>query len=160
MKSSRTPPNCSESTSKATQNEHPEMANQTDPNASRPCSIPGCKAWAVRGTTTCRSHTKPPPNPTGGTPPSRQRHGAYTRIQLPDNPTFDDLIKALAARFNAIQEYAQQHPEDTAAQNAANDALAKIARMIRDKAKLTGQQGQTLGELIAQCLDLILPETQ
>ena len=57
------------------------------PPPERRCQHPGCRAWAMRGHSLCRSHRIPELGPTGGGAPQGNRnafkHGFYSRAFTP-----------------------------------------------------------------------------
>ena len=127
---------------------------------SRRCTTDGCNAWAMRGSDRCRSHQPLPPNPGGGEPPDRTRHGGYA--ELPPQPTLDDLIASLVARVNDLNRYLAQHDEsvDVQAYAVAADMKAKIARLLREKQRTSGEDADTIAALLSKAVGLLFDNGQ
>jgi hypothetical protein len=103
----------------------------------------------------CKSHeVGDPPNPVGGSPPSQLRHGGYAAI--PDHPAAEDLVRGLVERIRVIDAYLTGHAADLAAERLAADLTSKIGRLLEQQARASGVTGDTIGELLARTVDLLL----
>jgi hypothetical protein len=117
------------------------------PRSYRRCAEPGCRKHAVAGSDRCKAHQpSPPPVPTPEPAAS----------SLPDDPSIDDLIKNLARRVGAVDAYAKSHPDDLKAQSVAADITTRIGRLIRDRAKMSGAEADSIAQLLSKAVDLLL----
>lgn len=110
----------------------------------------------ARGHRASASRPESPRDSSGGSQPDRRaRRGARSR-RLPENPTIDDLIADLSARLQGLDEYMTEHPDDLQAHALATKTVVSIARMLRDRARLTGQDADTIAQHLAKAVDLLL----
>jgi hypothetical protein len=112
--------------------------------------------------------TQPPdPRPASSTPgpartrrpPSRRTHGGYAdpdpHPRLP--PTLDTLLDSLVDRLDRIDDYITTHPSTLhlEAHALATEITSKIARLLRDKARASGADADTVAAMLSKALDLL-----
>lgn len=130
-----------------------------NPNKRR-CAVPGCRAWAMRGSYLCAAHAgRTSGSPIGrggakGTSPSAKRkpHG---------DRTIDQEIDLLIARRDQLDAWLQAQIES----GAEIDLLpyvrllgqlgSRIARMMKMRAEMAGGQGDDWDEALAEALDAL-----
>jgi len=141
-----------------------------NPNARR-CSHAGCNAYAVRGLDPplCSAHAGRTAG--AGAPPgnqNRRSHGVYARYLDPEDladlvataadTTIDDEIACARVALRRLLAELQQPPDRRTADFDRLIALTfagvrTIARLLRDRAALSGEAADGLSGAFAQVLD-------
>jgi len=99
----------------------------------RPCAVPGCRAWAMRGRDVCASHRKPSPDSSRG-----------VRVApLTADYTLDDLAAHAAVALNRLQAWYDARAEE----ENSRWMLAYVRQLYQCLARLSDlwKQRTTLG---------------
>jgi len=130
----------------------------------RKCAVEGCKAWAMRGSDLCASHSRAVKvgAPDGNT--NALKHGAYSKdlvkAEVLTVPSIDDEISLLVARRNAVDQWLMARMEageevDVLRYLALLGQIgSRIARMLKARESL-GEQGDLISQLFDHALDLL-----
>lgn len=143
-----------------------------NPNKTR-CSVPGCKAWAIRDSDPplCGVHARRAVSPGG--PPGNQharKHGFYSRalelselvdlVAYADDLTLDDEIGCARVVLRRLLEMLRSLAEQDAGPadyariaGLALQAARTVARLLRDKRALTGEAADGISGAIGDILD-------
>lgn len=139
-----------------------------------PCSVPGCKAWAIRATDPplCAAHAHR--NAGAGAPAGNQNartHGFYsTALELEeladlvacaDDLSLDDEIALTRVLLRRLMEQIHRTPAGDDAEptdyvriaGLALQAARTVARLLRDKRAIAGEAADGLQGAISQILD-------
>jgi hypothetical protein len=121
-----------------------------NPNKRR-CAVPGCRAWAMRGSHVCGSHRNESPAPSGGA--GWGEGGAPT---LTADYTLDDLAAHAAMALNRLQAWYGAREDDPrwviAYVRQLYQCLARLAELWKQRAtmgpdQLNGALNHALAEL-------------
>lgn len=111
----------------------------------RPCAVPGCRAWAMRGRDVCASHRKRAPG-----------HPAAARpAPLTADYTLDDLAAHAALALNRLEAWYNAQPEEDnprwmlAYVRQLYQCIARLSELWKQRATLgTGQLAASLNSAV------------
>jgi len=121
----------------------------------RPCAVPGCRAWAMRGETVCAAHRS-------AAPPHREPEGPVQARPLTADYTLDDLAAHAALALNRLQAWYEAHAADEGPRwmlayvRQLYGCLARLAELWKQRAslgegELTAALNGALAELRNEC---------
>jgi hypothetical protein len=136
----------------------------------QPCERNGCKNYAQRGSSYCRSHAPnaPPPNARGAEAANAnaQRHGLYSHFFHPDDlealaavsadSGLDDEIALTRVAIRRLAEYIENAGTTDEAISLAQALFAgagRVAGLLKTQRSLTGQAADGIAGAIGQALD-------
>ncbi|MBC7264961.1 MAG: hypothetical protein H5T64_11495 [Chloroflexi bacterium] len=136
---------------------------------SRRCEVPGCRAWAMRGTSRCRSHT---PHLMEGRGTARRAPAAEPILPYADlftaaeldalaKATADESVDAEIALLRlAIRRVIERYGEDDPARalELLRRGVDSLVRAIRARRDLTGKPDDGLTERLGAALDELASE--